>query len=72
MSKSERVFIVVQVQFSNLKRSTSRIVVKMEAKKINTLMLIQSARTFASAHLLVRGGRIAVDPNMTTRVLCAS
>jgi hypothetical protein len=33
-----------------------------------TLRLIQSARTLASAQRFVRGGRIAVEPNMVSKL----
>ena len=71
MSQCERVFVVIQIQFSNLESFISHTVAETD-RRMCTLILIQSARTFASAHLLVRGGRIAVDPNMTTSMLCAS
>lgn len=37
-----------------------------------TFRLMQSARTFASAQRFVRGGRIAVEPNMITKLEYAS
>jgi len=40
--------------------------------KIKTLIFIQSARTFASAQRFVRGGRIAVEPNMIMSISYAS
>lgn len=42
------------------------------SKSTLALKLIQSARTLASAHRLVRGGRIAVEPNMICNAEYAS
>ena len=44
----------------------------MQGAYIRTFTFMASARTLASAHRLVRGGRIAVDPNMIMSVVYAS
>lgn len=67
LRECQRVFIVVQVEFADL-RAPLRTYATRHTKVIRTLILMQSAKTLASAHLFVLGGKIAVDPNIITSV----
>lgn len=62
-------FIIVKVELCDL------IACQPKTKYVEsqfTLILMVSARTFASAHRFVLGGKIAGDPNMITSVSYAS
>ena len=67
----ERVLIVVQVELCDL-RARMSILRHLFPSVGLTLKLMVSASTLASAHRLVRGGKMAVDPNMIIRVVYAS
>ena len=72
--KRERVLVVVQVELHDLSAcaETSIVCAKRTRARERTLILMQSASTFASAHRFVRGGNMAVEPNMIIRVAYAS
>ncbi len=55
--------VVVHVQLHDL-QEISEIYTVGRIQDSCTLTLIQSASTFASAQRFVRGGRMAMDPNM--------
>lgn len=70
MRECECMFIVIQVQFSYL--AIVKLFWAQEITKGSTFILIVSASTFASAHRFVRGGNMAVEPNMIISVVYAS
>ena len=71
----EGVFAIIEVEFADL--YDRELILEENKKKTvcyegSTLTLIQSARTFASAHLFVLGGKIVVEPNICISIVIAS
>jgi hypothetical protein len=63
-------FVVIQVEFAYLIRGLGKQWFTIYAA--GTLISMQSAKTLASAHRLVRGGNIVIEENMSSRAEYAS
>jgi hypothetical protein len=61
------VLVVVQIELANLNFEIREGIAK-ERANCYTLRLMQSASTLASAQRLVRGGRMAVEPNIVSKL----